>query len=387
MNQINSISFVKQTDINAFLSSDNPLNKFNQEILDTLTDKRNNSHGLFEPLLFFNMLYNEFAFIKANKHDGGVVIAHLQELNLGFKQNEYFLYKLSELIREYLKDIPNQSALELADCRFCIQDEFTRIKTEFYEPDKYEFEKRKTYIFENQEQKLKSYIPKKDLEEYMNTSLNVGIYETLTQHKDWKNIFEPLIFLNLLYKQFQVVEENKNKPIAIKEYLINAEVTEDQHYFLFHFLIILYIESINRNINPKEQQLAICFQFLYKEYETRFQQRVSDRKAVFKLAPSPFSKPELENKNEALFRLSEKSGARIDMIRILYTLHELKIIELSDGSLPSKTNFMNLFGEFLGTDFSNYNNGWSQAINNSKFESNVAVFRKMIKVIENQYEK
>ena len=386
MNKINPISFIEQTDINIYLSSDNPLHKFNQEILNTLTDKGNNSHGLFEPVAFFNLLYNAFAFTKANKYDYKLVIAHLQDLKLGFKQNEYFLYTLSELIREYLKDIPSQSSLELSDYRIFIQEELRRIKTEFYEPDKYAFEKIKKYVFENEEKKLKNYIPKKYMDEYMNTSLNVEIYETLVENKDWKNLFDPLEFLNLLYKQFQVIAENTNKPIALKEYLLNTEISEDQIYFLFHFIVLLYNESIKENIDPKEQQLAICFRFIYKEYAALYQQRTTNRKPIFKLVPSPFPEP-ADNKQQRLLRLSEKTGARIDIIRILYALHELKYIEMPDGNLPSKVDFMNLFGEFLGADLSNYNNGFSQAINNSKFESNIAVFKKMMKVIENQYEK
>lgn len=84
----------------------------------------------------------------------------------------------------------------------------------------------------------------------------------------------------------------------------------------------------------------------------------------------------------AQFKLSTAKGRRIDFIRILHTLYELKFFENKNGQIPTKKEFMLKVGEFFGSNFSSYDSDLSQALNNTSIEQNRNIFNKMIDVLE-----
>jgi hypothetical protein len=92
-------------------------------------------------------------------------------------------------------------------------------------------------------------------------------------------------------------------------------------------------------------------------------------------------------KLKARFELSDKKGAKINLIRILNSVYELQIIQMPNSQIPSKEEFMNIAGEFFGVDLSKYDVNLSQAYNNGTLESNIAIFEEMKKRYTEEWEK
>jgi hypothetical protein len=83
---------------------------------------------------------------------------------------------------------------------------------------------------------------------------------------------------------------------------------------------------------------------------------------------------------QQVFKISEKKGAKTDIIRILNAIYELQLIEKTNKQLPAKDFFMRQMGDYLGVDLSHYDVNLSQALSNSGMEANVEVFEKMKKL-------
>jgi len=86
-----------------------------------------------------------------------------------------------------------------------------------------------------------------------------------------------------------------------------------------------------------------------------------------------------------IFRLTNTKGAKIDLIRILNAVYELRLIEKTNGQFPAKQEFMEAFGNFIGTDLSHYHTNLSQALKNQPTEVNLKVFEDMITITKNAH--
>lgn len=78
-----------------------------------------------------------------------------------------------------------------------------------------------------------------------------------------------------------------------------------------------------------------------------------------------------------LFKPSTKKGAKTDLIRVLNALYELKLIDKTDGQTPTKQEFMQAMGEYLGMNLSKYASNLSQSQNEQTLEVNLKVFDDM----------
>lgn len=92
------------------------------------------------------------------------------------------------------------------------------------------------------------------------------------------------------------------------------------------------------------------------------------------------AEPETETK--ARFKLTDKRGAKTDLIRILAALYDLRFIEKPNGEIPTKQEFFNAFGEFLGTDLKHHQVFFSQSIQGQSLQANLEVFENMKKFIQ-----
>lgn len=284
-----------------------------------------------------------------------------------------------------------------------------------------------------------NFTPKTDIEEYLNNDFNLEIFEDLTENEDWQGTFEPLDFLNLLYEQFEIVNANKEKPLSVVKHLFGLKLEQTKLYYLLYYLQRHIYKHSGSEYEPKDKQLSICGGFIEKEYDKLeaelypktepepqpekenkydFQKvkqhietlaTVKDKilylteiKTDFLQNKSgwdieigtPFDrKCELEIKklNEVLkleahtttpkakpvFKLSEKKGAKTDLIRVLNALYELRFFNKTDGQIPTKLEFMETMGEYLGVDLSTYHSNLSQAFQNQPLEVNLKVFEEM----------
>lgn len=284
-----------------------------------------------------------------------------------------------------------------------------------------------------------NFTPKTDIEEYLNNDFNLEIFEDLTENEDWQGIFEPLEFLNLLYEQFEIVNANKEKPLSVVKHLFGLKLEQTKLYYLLYYLKRHIYNHSGSEYEPKDKQLSICMGFIEKEYDkleaelypktepepqpekenkydfqkvkqhietlatvkdkilylTEIKTDFLQNKSGWDLdIGTPFDrKCELEIKklNEVLkleahtttpkakpvFKLSEKKGAKTDLIRVLNALYELRLFNKTDGQIPTKQEFIETMGEYLGVDLSKYHSNLSQALQNQPLEVNLKVFEDM----------
>jgi hypothetical protein len=76
------------------------------------------------------------------------------------------------------------------------------------------------------------------------------------------------------------------------------------------------------------------------------------------------------------FKLTKKCS-KIDLIRLLNAMWELKMLEDKNGQIPTKSDFMNAAGKFYGIDLSTYEADLSQAFSNGNLETNTKIFDKL----------
>lgn len=78
--------------------------------------------------------------------------------------------------------------------------------------------------------------------------------------------------------------------------------------------------------------------------------------------------------------LSGKRGKKVDFIRVINALYELRFFENGTGQIPTKEKVMACFGKVLGVDLTGYNADLSQAFTTGNIENNVAVFATMTSI-------
>ncbi len=91
-----------------------------------------------------------------------------------------------------------------------------------------------------------------ELDTYLNDEFNHGIYEELTDEA-YEGIFEPLEFFQLFYAQVDFIRENKAKPLFVRRSLRKLDITEDQLFYLCHWLVVFF--QIDEET---DKQIKIC---------------------------------------------------------------------------------------------------------------------------------
>jgi len=283
-----------------------------------------------------------------------------------------------------------------------------------------------------------NFTPKTDIEEYLNNDFNLEIFEDLTESEDWQGTFEPLDFLNLLYEQFEIVNANKEKPLSVVKHLFGLKLEQTKLYYLLYYLKRHIYKHSGSEYEPKDKQLSICRGFIEKEYDkleaelypktepekenkydfqkvkqhietlttvkdkikylieikTDYKQNTNDWDVwAYKDGKTFDAKCDMEidklqklfnletaptiPKAKPVFKLSDKKGAKTDLIRVLNALYELRLFNKTDGQIPTKQEFIETMGEYLGVDLSKYHSNLSQALQNQPLEVNLKVFEEM----------
>lgn len=273
---------------------------------------------------------------------------------------------------------------------------------------------------------------------YLNNDLNFLIFNEL--EGSYKNLFDPLDFFNLLYEQLEIICANWDDIILIRDHLLKLNLDKWQLWFLLKNLIV-FIERGN-NLPIERLRLRYCLKIILIEWEKMDKELNNTGSGYYygittaynfknllnhlKTLPNTFDKIKylmeektkyLQNKTnngieiepdfdkqceleisrltnisgleisdlsqkKQMFKLSSKKGAKTDLIRILNAIYELRLIEKADGLIPSKKEFIEALGNFLGTDLSNYHTNLSQALKNQPLEANLKIFEDMKNIIQ-----
>jgi hypothetical protein len=287
--------------------------------------------------------------------------------------------------------------------------------------------------------------PQTDIQAYLYNNLNIEIYEDLTEAGEYMGLFEPLEFFNLLYSEFEYFQIHQNRYLEIKRHFSKINLEGEQRYYFFwalhrlldndisnddeyndvafrsyEYVLGLYRE-ISKKLYPSEEKEAA--QPKVKEYD--FEQvkeyletlpETNDKiKYLIEVKTdylqnrgleldwgTSFDKQceleilkieklsQLEGKaaskanDGAIFKLIDKKGVKVDFIRILYAIYELKIFEKPNGQIPTKDEFMKEIGGFFGEDLSTYHAHLSQAFG-AKIEDNLKVFKEMEKKVQEEH--
>jgi len=101
--------------------------------------------------------------------------------------------------------------------------------------------------------------PKSDVEEYLNSEVNITIFNELNEDENLKLLFEKLEYFNLLYEQLEIVIVNKDKPLSVTKHLLSLDLEEIKIYYMLGNLEVLICEL------PKDSQILCCLDFIEKE--------------------------------------------------------------------------------------------------------------------------
>jgi hypothetical protein len=84
------------------------------------------------------------------------------------------------------------------------------------------------------------------------------------------------------------------------------------------------------------------------------------------------------------FQLPQTNGFKIDFIRVINAMYELRFFRDDKDLLPLKVVVMKAFGKLVGIDLSKYDRDLSQAFSSTNPESNIAIFQRMADATQQQ---
>jgi len=160
---------------------------------------------------------------------------------------------------------------------------------------------------------------------------------------------------------------------AIKTQLTTIEPPTEKHSFLMNILFDYSAKAYE--IDELEHQFYESMGFV--QWIKTELSRCEYEQSIETATTTP--------KTKTVFKLSDKRGAKTDLIRVLNALYELRFFNNTDGQIPSKELFMKQTGEFFGIDLIKYDTDLSQALNNTSLEANLKVFEAMTTVTTNAH--
>lgn len=158
----------------------------------------------------------------------------------------------------------------------------------------------------------------------------------------------------------QPEKENKYDFQKVKQHIETLTTVKDK---------ILYLTEIKTDFLQNKSSWDLD---LGTPFDRKCELEIKKLNEVLKLeahTTTPKAKP--------IFKLSEKKGAKTDLIRVLNALYELRLFNKTDGQIPTKQEFMETMGEYLGVDLSKYHSNLSQALQNQPLGVNLKVFEEM----------
>jgi len=275
----------------------------------------------FKPLDFLNLLWAQYEYVKNNRNNAYSTLTHLKELPLNPEQK----HVLFGFILKWYGGYPVENLDKQFDTALRL------IEREFL-----------SYVGETPEKKFcqrnwVEYSRLKKIEVKMNNSINGK--ETNSEY-DF---------------------------VKVKEYLKNIPDIQGQ---------ILFLTELQTEYRQNKTGLEFD---LGTPFDEQCELEIKKLDKILKVEQT------VSNQAPQLFKLSQRKGAKTDLIRILNAIYELKLIDKADGLTPSKQEFFEALGNFLGTDLSKYHSNLSQAFKNQPVKVNLLIFDEMIKITQNAH--
>ena len=161
----------------------------------------------------------------------------------------------------------------------------------------------------------------------------------------------------------QPEKENKYDFQKVKQHIETLTTVKDK---------IKYLIEIKTDYKQNTNDWDVWAYKDGKTFDAKCDIEIDKLQRLFKLetaTTTPKAKP--------IFKLSDKKGAKTDLIRVLNALYELRLFNKTDGQIPTKQEFIETMGEYLGVDLSKYHSNLSQALQNQPLEVNLKVFEDM----------
>jgi len=160
---------------------------------------------------------------------------------------------------------------------------------------------------------------------------------------------------------------------AIKEKLQTIETATEKHKYLMNLRFDYSAKAFIIDEPEHQYYESMGFDQWIKTELSRCEYELTFETAT----TSPKTKPVL--------KLCDRKGAKIDLIRVLSALYDLRFFSKTDGLIPTKKEFFETMGEYLGTDLSKYHSHLSQALNSTPLEVNLKIFEDMKQAIQKEH--
>ncbi len=202
--------------------------------------------------------------------------------------------------------------------------------------------------------------PKKKLDSFINEDLNYRQYCTLLDGNYWAD--DDTLYLKYFNRVYQIYDELRlcrGSMSGVKKYLNEQTFDNDAEKFWIYSFIITLIEGSGQ----KDESLGRCKMQLAREIEP-LRERII-------LLPTVTSKSPVY--------LTERTGAKIDIIRVLNVLYEMGMFTEESGRKISKKDFMVAMGQAMNIDLSGYDKDLSRSLSDStKLEKHLRIFENML---------
>jgi hypothetical protein len=236
------------------------------------------------------------------------------------------------------------------------------------------------------------YIAKENVEEYFTNSYNVQYYQEWKENEKWNQLFDSLELFNLIHERVHFTYMNLKNPLLVAKNTKELDLTEKQCHCLLYFLQKkLYDEFVIDPTLPRFNNTPRYVSGRTKAAIERYKNVIEFLKTDFEALDKKLYPTEEEVQKQTTIdtssnlKLSSKRGTKIELIRILNAMYELRMFETPDGQIPSKVEFMKEMGTFLNTDLSNYHINLSQSLKNQPLEANLDIFEKLKKVTQDTF--
>ena len=118
---------------------------------------------------------------------------------------------------------------------------------------------------------LPFFIPKDNIDEYLNNNFNLAIFDSLAQFESQEEGINRLVLFNRLYEQYGIIEANKSQPNSIINHLLKLDLPLLQQYLLFILLVSLIEAGHEEAKNDlQDNSMHICKALLVKEANKLF---------------------------------------------------------------------------------------------------------------------